>query len=86
MLRLCRTAAIYSARVNLPFLKAGGKGSDFRAGIERAIGLGWLWLHESGTYLKFTPGTARHLIANPRGRVVLHISRTEQHMLEPSFW
>jgi len=23
-------------------------------GIERAIALGWLWLHESGTYVKFT--------------------------------
>jgi hypothetical protein len=28
--------------------------SPFRAGIARAIALGWLWRHESGTYLKFT--------------------------------
>ena len=39
---------IYIERVNAPFLAAGGNGNDFRAGIERAIALGWLWLHESG--------------------------------------
>jgi hypothetical protein len=33
---------------------AGGTGDNFRAGIERAVTLGWLWRHESGTYLKFT--------------------------------
>jgi hypothetical protein len=40
---------IYIERFNAPFLAAGG-GDDFRAGIEPAIALGWLWLHESGTY------------------------------------
>ena len=40
--------------VNAPFLAAGGSGEDFGAGIERAIALGWLWQHESGTYVKFT--------------------------------
>ena len=35
---------IYIERVNAPFLAAGGSGEDFRAGIERAIALGWLWL------------------------------------------
>jgi hypothetical protein len=49
---------IYIERVNAPFLAAGGSGDDFRAGIERAIALGWLWLHESGTYVKFTDGGA----------------------------
>ena len=49
---------IYIERVNAPFLKAGGTADDFRAGIERAIALGWLWLHESGTYLKFTDSGA----------------------------
>ena len=46
---------IYIERVNEPFLAAGGSGQQFRAGIERAIALGWLWRHESGTYVKFTP-------------------------------
>jgi hypothetical protein len=43
-------AALLSPRL----LKAGGTDADFRAGIGRAIALGWLWLHESGTYLEFT--------------------------------
>ena len=49
---------IYIKRVNAPFLAAGGNGDDFRAGIERAIALGWLLLHESGTYVKFTDSGA----------------------------
>ena len=31
---------------------------QFRAGIERAIASGWLWRHECGTYVKFTPAGA----------------------------
>jgi hypothetical protein len=38
---------IYIERVNAPFLPAGASGEDFRAGIERAIALDWLWRHES---------------------------------------
>jgi hypothetical protein len=49
---------IYIERVNAPFLAAGGSGDNFRAGIERAIALGWLWRHESGTYVKFTEAGA----------------------------
>jgi hypothetical protein len=49
---------IFIKRVNTPFLAAGGNGDDFRAGIERAIALGWLWQHESGTYVKFTDSGA----------------------------
>jgi hypothetical protein len=45
---------IYIERINAPFLAAGGTSDDFRAGIERAVALGWLWRHESGTYVKFT--------------------------------
>ena len=49
---------IYIELVNAAFLKAGGTGEGFRAGIQRAIASGWLWLHESGTYVKFTPAGA----------------------------
>ena len=49
---------IYIERINAPFLAVGGSGDDFRAGIERTIALGWLWLHERGTYVKFTDGGA----------------------------
>jgi hypothetical protein len=44
--------------INAPFLAAGGSGADFGAGITRAIALGLLWLHESGTYVKFTEAGA----------------------------
>ena len=49
---------IFIERVNEPFLAAGGSGQEFRAGVERAIALGWVWRHESGTYLKFTDSGA----------------------------
>jgi hypothetical protein len=49
---------IFIERVNEPFLAAGGSGDQFRAGVERAIALGWLWRHESGTYVKFTDSGA----------------------------
>jgi hypothetical protein len=49
---------IYIERVNAPFLAAGGSGDDFRVGIAWAIAQGWLWRHESGTYVKFTEAGA----------------------------
>ena len=49
---------IYIELVNWPFLKAGGTANEYRAGIERAVAKGWLWLHESGTYVKFTEAGA----------------------------
>ena len=49
---------IFIERVNEQFLAAGGSGEHFRAAIERAISLGWLWRHESGTYLKLTESGA----------------------------
>ena len=49
---------IYIERVNASFLAAGGTGDEFCAGIERAVGLGWLWRHESGTSVKFTDAGA----------------------------
>jgi hypothetical protein len=27
---------------------------EYKAGLDLAINRGWLWLHESGTYVKFT--------------------------------
>src|SRR5882672_6715415 len=47
--------------INLPFLRAGGSADEYRAGIERAIAKGWLWRHESGTYVKFTDAGAELL-------------------------
>jgi hypothetical protein len=28
--------------------------AEYKAGLDLAIARGWLWLHESGTYVKFT--------------------------------
>jgi hypothetical protein len=46
---------IYIELVNAAFLAAGGSPAEYRVGLERAIAQGWLWRHESGTYVKFTP-------------------------------
>jgi hypothetical protein len=49
---------VYIELVNGPFLAAGGTPDQYRAALAHAIKLGWLWLHESGTYVKFTPAGA----------------------------
>jgi len=47
-----------AVRLIAPFLAAGGSPAKYRAGIEHAIAKGWLWRHESGTYVKFTDAGA----------------------------
>ena len=49
---------IYIERINGLFLEEGGTPDQYRAALTSAIKLGWLWLHESGTYVKFTPAGA----------------------------
>ena len=49
---------IHIELINAPFLNAGGSPAEYRAGIERAVTKGWLWRHESGVYVKFTPAGA----------------------------
>jgi len=49
---------IYIELVNGAFLEAGGTPDQFRAALARAIALGWLWRHESGTYVRFTEAGA----------------------------
>ena len=40
---------IYIEKINEPFLyKLKGTPAEYKAGLERAIANGWLWLHESG--------------------------------------
>jgi hypothetical protein len=50
---------IYIEKLNGPFL-FGDKGTpaEYRAGLERAISLGCLQLHESGTFVKLTQSGA----------------------------
>jgi hypothetical protein len=49
---------IYIELINGAFLEAGGTPDQYRAALARAITLGWLWRHESGTYVRFTPAGA----------------------------
>jgi hypothetical protein len=61
---------IYIELVNAAFLEAGGTPDQYRAALARAISKGWLWRHESGTYVKFTPRRCRHvrlMVSAPMG-------------------
>lgn len=50
-----RDGRIYIEKINGPFLfELKGTPAEYRAGLDRAIANGWLWLHESGTYVKLT--------------------------------
>ena len=47
---------IYIETINGQFLfKEGGTPEEYCAGLACAVAKGWLWKHESGTYVKFTP-------------------------------
>jgi hypothetical protein len=46
---------IHIENINGPFLyQAKGSPAEYKAGLDLAIQSGWLWLHESGTYVRFT--------------------------------
>jgi hypothetical protein len=50
---------IHIEKINGPMLfKEGASPTEYSAGLRYAIDKGWLWLHESGTYVKFTPAGA----------------------------
>jgi hypothetical protein len=50
---------IYIELINGPFLfREGGTPAEYKAGLDRAIERGWLELHDSGTYVKFTQAGA----------------------------
>ena len=50
---------IHIEKINGPFLyREGGSPAEYGAGLKLAIERGWLWMHESGTYVKFTPAGA----------------------------
>jgi hypothetical protein len=49
---------IYIELINRAFLDQGSTPDQYRAALARAITLGWLSRHESGTYVKFTPAGA----------------------------
>jgi hypothetical protein len=39
-------------------LDNGGSPAEYKAGLDLAIDRGWLWKHESGTYVKITQAGA----------------------------
>jgi len=46
---------IYIEKINGPFLyEMKGTPAEYKAGLDYAIAKGWLILHESGTFVKFT--------------------------------
>jgi hypothetical protein len=46
---------IYIEKINGPFLyQLTGTPAEYKAGLDLAIANGWLVLHESGTFVKFT--------------------------------
>ena len=50
---------IHIEKINGPFLyREGGTPAEYKAGLDLAITRGWLELHESGTYVKFTQAGA----------------------------
>ena len=48
------TEAVQDGRIYIAFLEANGTPDPYRAALSRAIKVGWLSLHEFGTYVKVT--------------------------------
>ncbi|MBR1157396.1 hypothetical protein [Bradyrhizobium sp. JYMT SZCCT0428] len=50
---------IYIEKINAPMLYLErASPAEYKAGLDLAIARGWLLLHESGTFVKFTPAGA----------------------------
>jgi hypothetical protein len=57
---------IYIEKINGPFLfELKGTPAEYKAGLDRAIENGWLELHESGTFVKFTEAGAALFAQGP---------------------
>ena len=50
---------IHIEKINAPFLfREGATPAEYKAGLDLAIERGWLVLHESGTFVRFTQAGA----------------------------
>jgi hypothetical protein len=50
---------IYIEKINGPFIfELKGTPAEYKAGLDLALAKGWLEMHESGTYVKFTEAGA----------------------------
>jgi hypothetical protein len=57
--RPSKTAVSISSLINAPLLfEHKASPAEYKAALDLAIARGWLVLHESGTYVKFTPAGA----------------------------
>ena len=57
---------IYIELINGPFLfREKGTPDEYKAGLDLAIERGWLVLHESGTFVRFTQAGCRSVRLNP---------------------
>jgi hypothetical protein len=43
---------LYRADQLAVFVRTQGQPAEYKVGLDLAIDRGWLWLHESGTYVK----------------------------------
>jgi hypothetical protein len=51
---------IHIEKINEPFLyKERGSPAEYGAGLKLAIERGWLWMHESGTFVRLTEAGAQ---------------------------
>ena len=56
---LVQDGRIHIEKINGPFLfKDKGSPAEYGAGMKLAIERGWLEIHESGTFVRFTPAGA----------------------------
>lgn len=59
---------IHIEKINAPFLYTlRARGAEFGAGIDYAVKMGWLELHESGTYVRLL-GQGEALLTPPAGQ------------------
>jgi hypothetical protein len=50
---------LHIEKINGPFLyEFKGSPAEYGAGMRLALERGWLWMHQSGTYVKFTDAGA----------------------------
>ena len=49
---------IHVEKINWAFLQTGGSADEYVAGLKLTIDRGWLVIHRSGTYVKFTQAGA----------------------------
>jgi hypothetical protein len=66
---------IFIELINWPFLHdLKGSPAEYKAGLDLAIARGWLWKHESGTYVKLTQKAADGRMIDDRLRSAVKIA------------